>query len=260
MNIQIIDYQSSVAPSLFTQSLKDTGFAVIKNHPIDMVKVNEIYIEWAEFFQSDYKHNYKFDIKNQDGYFPFGLENAKDHHHKDLKEFFHIYPWGCYPSEISIKTNQLYMELCVLAGEFLIWLEKNISNELKKLFSMSLENMIKNSPRNLLRIIHYPPIRITDAPQQVRAAAHEDINLLRLKKAIYISNSAKEQNMLDLLNPIINSNSVWKFQSLKFLGDYYFSLKQFKKAEQYYRILLETDDNNIDKNEIERKVKIINNG
>ena len=89
---------------------------------------------------------------------------------------------------------------------------------------------------------------------------NEDLNLLRLKKAIFISNTSKEQDMLDLLNPIINSNSVWKFQSLKFLADYYFSLKQFKKAEQYYSLLLESGDDNIDQNEIKRKIKLIKNG
>ena len=66
--------------------------------------------------------------------------------------------------------------------------------------------------------------------------------------------------MLDLLNPIINSDSVWKFQSLKFLADYYFSLKQFKKAEQYYSILLDSGDESIDQNEIKRKIKLIKNG
>ena len=84
--------------------------------------------------------------------------------------------------------------------------------------------------------------------------------MLRLKKAIYISNSAKEQNMLDLLNPIINSISVWKLQSLKFLADYYFALKQFNKAEQYYSLLLDSDDDSINKNEIKRKMKLIKNG
>ena len=33
---------------------------------------------------------------------------------------------------------------------------------------------------NMLRIIHYPPLRETDSPQAVRAAAHEDINLLTI--------------------------------------------------------------------------------
>ena len=85
----------------------------------------------------------------------------------------------------------------------------------------------------------------------------EDLNLLRLKKAIFISENSKEEDMLELLNPIINSDSVWKFQSIKFLGDYYFSLKQFNKAKQYYLILISNNDIGLDKNEIKRKLNII---
>ena len=85
----------------------------------------------------------------------------------------------------------------------------------------------------------------------------EDLNLLRLKKAIFISENSKEEDMLELLNPIINSDSVWKIQSIKFLGDYYFSLKQFNKAKQYYLILISDNDIGLDKNEIERKLNII---
>ena len=87
----------------------------------------------------------------------------------------------------------------------------------------------------------------------------EDLNLLRLKKAIFISENSKEEDMLELLNPIINSNSVWKIQSIKFLGDYYFSLKQFNKAKQYYLILISDNNIRLDKNEIKRKLNIIGN-
>jgi hypothetical protein len=85
----------------------------------------------------------------------------------------------------------------------------------------------------------------------------EDLNLLRLKKAIFISENSKEKDMLELLNPIINSDSVWKIQSIKFLGDYYFSLKQFNKAKQYYLILISDNNIGLDKNEIKRKLNII---
>jgi len=85
----------------------------------------------------------------------------------------------------------------------------------------------------------------------------EDLNLLRLKKAIFISESSKEEDMLELLNPIINSDSVWKIQSIKFLGDYYFSLKQFNKAKQYYLTLISGNDIGLDKNEIKSKLNII---
>ena len=71
----------------------------------------------------------------------------------------------------------------------------------------------------------------------------EDLNLLKLKKAIH--------------NPIINSKSIWRIQSVEFLGDYYFSKKQFKKAEQYYSILLNQENSDIDVSDLKRKMKTI---
>ena len=91
----------------------------------------------------------------------------------------------------------------------------------------------------------------------IESIEKEDLNLLRLKKAIFISENSKEEDMLELLNPIINSDSVWKIQSIKFLGDYYFSFKQFNKAKQYYLILISSNDIGLDKNEIKRKLNII---
>ena len=160
-----------------------------------------------------------------------------------------------------LKVSENFIEAKILLAQeenlkSLDYLKSIILQKDKVYSPLSLFLIIDNNLEKNKEII----IQYFDELLSINALEDEDINLLRLKKAIYISNSAKEQNMLDLLNPIINSNSVWKFQSLKFLGDYYFSLKQFKKAEQYYRILLETEDNNIDKDEIERKVKIINNG
>ena len=49
----------------------------------------------------------------------------------------------------------------------------------------------------------------------INSLEKEDLNLLKLKKAIYISDSADENDLLEVLNPILNSNSVWKFQSFK---------------------------------------------
>ena len=69
----------------------------------------------------------------------------------------------------------------------------------------------------------------------------EDLNLIKFKKAVYISDLKNEQDILKLLNPIINSNSVWKNHVLKFLGDFYTSNNQTQKAKQYYLLL---SDNN----------------
>ena len=102
-------------------------------------------------------------------------------------------------------------------------------------------------------------IEYFDKVLSIKNIEKEDLNLLRLKKAIFISAKSNEQDILNLLNPVINTDSVWKNQSLKFIGDYFFSLNQFKKASQYYSILLDTDDENIDLNDIKRKMKLIKN-
>ena len=180
MNIQIVDFKSLSAPAEFTQSLRNTGFAVLTNHSINFELVNAVYEEWEVFFNSDTKHDYRFNLKKQDGYFPFGEENAKGYAHKDLKEFFQIYPWGQFPKSLSKKTMELYGNLCDISGIFLSWVEDNCPEKVRKSFSQPLSEMIKDSPLNMLRIIHYPPLRDTDSSHAVRAAAHEDINLLTI--------------------------------------------------------------------------------
>ena len=94
----------------------------------------------------------------------------------------------------------------------------------------------------------------------IKSLEKEDRNLLKLKKAIYLSEDAEENDLLNLLNPILNSNSVWKYQSLKFIGDYYFDKKEYNKAKQYYSDILMLDNTNSDIKDINRKIKIINNG
>ena len=103
-------------------------------------------------------------------------------------------------------------------------------------------------------------IKYFDQVLSIKSLEKEDRNLLKLKKAIYISEDAKENDLLNLLNPILNSNSVWKYQSLKFIGDYYFDKKDYNKAKQYYSDILMLDNTNNDIKDINKKIKIINNG
>jgi isopenicillin N synthase-like dioxygenase len=43
--------------------------------------------------------------------------------------------------------------------------------------------MVTNSDKNLFRIIHYPPLTGSEQPGAIRAAAHEDINIITLLPA-----------------------------------------------------------------------------
>ena len=93
----------------------------------------------------------------------------------------------------------------------------------------------------------------------IKNLENEDKNLIKLKKAIFISERADEGDLISLLSPVLNSDSVWRYQSLKFLGDYYFSKKEFNKAKQYYSDILVLNNPNNDLRDINRKIKIINN-
>ena len=178
LDILTINYNDSDADRLFEKSLKNTGFAVIKDHPIDKDLIGEVYKEWENYFSSESKNDYIFDEVKQDGYFPYLTENAKGSTAKDLKEFYHIYEWGRKPHMIGPKTMFLYRELTNVASTLLSWIQKNSPENVSKLFSVPLKDMIYKSQYNLLRIIHYPPLSGNEELNSIRAAAHEDINLL----------------------------------------------------------------------------------
>ena len=184
MLITPVDFTSPTAAKDFTESLHKTGFGVLTNHPLSQALLNTVYAEWYAFFQNEAKHNYAFDPSKYDGYFsPKISETAKGNTKRDLKEFYHIYPWGRYPAEVSDAANQYYAEGATLAATLLAWVEQYTPDDVKAKYSMPLSQMIEGSEQTLLRVLHYPPLRGDEEPGAVRAAAHGDINLLTILPA-----------------------------------------------------------------------------
>lgn len=185
MSILTVDYRSPSAPVLFCESLRNTGFVVLHNHPISPDRIKESYHQWKLFFSNDLesKKAYLFDRIQQDGYFPFRSENAKDNKIGDLKEFFHVYPWGRIPEFLKNVTLDMYHALQDLSAELLQWIENYLPTDVSSHLSMPLKEMVQNSPKTLLRILHYPPLQNEEQQGAVRAAAHEDINLITLLPA-----------------------------------------------------------------------------
>ncbi|PID45994.1 MAG: 2OG-Fe(II) oxygenase [Proteobacteria bacterium] len=178
MQVNTVDCRADDAAKQFTESLRGTGFAILKHHPIDTTLVEQVYADWARFFASPNKREYLFDPDDQDGFFPYLSENAKDAAEKDLKEFFHYYPWGKCPDFLRADTDRLYKQLRALASILLGWVEENSPKKVRKGYSMGLSDMIDDSPTTLMRIINYPALKGDEQPNAIRAAAHEDINLL----------------------------------------------------------------------------------
>jgi len=65
-------------------------------------------------------------------------------------------------------------------------------------------------------------------------------NLIILKKVIFKSNFANENEMLNEIKPIIKSNSVWKPHALLLMGDYFVSKKEYLKSKDFYNQILTT--------------------
>lgn len=184
MHLPIVDFTSPTAQQDFCRSLHETGFGVLKNHPLDRDLVQGIYDEWLAFFHSEAKHRYPHDPARHDGYFsPSVSETAKNHSKKDVKEFFHIYPWGRYPSEVSDAARRYHDLGSDLARTLLQWVDDHSPAEVKAGYSMPLPRMLDGSDHTLLRVLHYPPLTGQEEPGAVRAAAHGDINLLTILPA-----------------------------------------------------------------------------
>ncbi|WP_341503904.1 2OG-Fe(II) oxygenase family protein [Gallaecimonas sp. GXIMD4217] len=184
MKLVAVDYQADNAAEQFVESLRTTGFGVLKNHPLSQERVESIYRNWQQFFDSADKEDYRFDPKTQDGFFPAEVsEVAKGHSVKDIKEYFHYYPWGRCPEALRQELVDYYQAATELAAELLSWVEKHSPADVAERYSQSLSSMIEGSEQTLLRVLHYPPMQGDEEPGAIRAAAHEDINLLTILPA-----------------------------------------------------------------------------
>ncbi len=184
MQLEAVDYQAPNAQEAFVESLRETGFGVLKNHPISQAMVTGIYQNWQTFFDSEEKNNYVYNKGTQDGFFPQSVsEVAKGFTKKDIKEYYHFYPWGQCPEALRPQLAEYYDKANDLARELLGWIEDHSPEDVSKLYSQPLSNMIKDSDQTLLRVLHYPPLQGDEEPDAIRAAAHEDINLITILPA-----------------------------------------------------------------------------
>ena len=133
MKLEAVDYQSKTASIEFVESLRQTGFGVLKNHPISQQVVSNIYKNWEAFFNSKEKGDYIYNKKTQDGFFPQSVsEVAKGFTKKDIKEYYHYFPWGKCPSDLREEIDRYYKETTSLAAKLLSWIEHESPKEVSK--------------------------------------------------------------------------------------------------------------------------------
>ena len=71
-------------------------------------------------------------------------------------------------------------------------------------------------------------------------------NLIIYKKALYNADNAKEGDLLNILNPLINSKSVWKSHSLYLMAEYFYAKNQKQKAKEFFNQIISIENSNPD--------------
>jgi predicted negative regulator of RcsB-dependent stress response len=75
---------------------------------------------------------------------------------------------------------------------------------------------------------------------------YEIKNLIIYKKALLNSDFATESDLLQILNPIINSESIWRSHSLYLMAEYFYSKDQKQKSKEFFNQILLLPNANID--------------
>jgi len=197
LDIQRYDSDRDAFVAELGAAYREWGFAGIRGHGITKSLIDRSYGVFERFFALPSEVKMKYHLKGTGGargYTPFGIETAKDSRYPDLKEFWHIgreiprdskyagvMAPNVWPSEIAEfrpAGYALYDALDRLGSRVLRALALHIDLP---------ENYFDdktNFGNSILRPIHYPPINTpadsTGSLPNVRAGAHEDINLITL--------------------------------------------------------------------------------
>ena len=111
---------------------------------------------------------------------------------------------------------------------------ENIINKSHKFYSpLALYFIIDNNIElDSLKIISY-----YNKILSIKTIDEENLNLIKIKKAIFLFSLEDEELIIKTLNPIINSKSVWRDMAIILISDYFISKDQKVKANEYIQLL-----------------------
>ena len=147
--------------------------------------------------------------------------------------------------------------------------KKEISNKFNSITLSHSENTKEITAKNLVEIINeqdqtYSPLslyfiidnKLISNQSEInsyfdtlieKTSLDEEIkNLVIYKKALFNADQAQESDLLNILNPLINSESVWKSHALYLMAEYFYSKDQKQKAKEFFNQIINVDNPNTD--------------
>ena len=80
-------------------------------------------------------------------------------------------------------------------------------------------------------------------------------NLVIYKKALFNADQAQESDLLNILNPLINSKSVWKSHALYLMAEYFYAKDQKQKSKEFFNQIVSLENPNPDiRIEVEKRL------
>ena len=145
--------------------------------------------------------------------------------------------------EISDKFNSITIEYTEITKEKTVKSLIEIINKKDSTYSpLSLYFIIDNNliaDQETVNSLFNVLIQNTSLDNEIK-------NLVIYKKALFNADNAQESDLLNIVNPIINSKSVWKSHALYLMAEYFYIDNQKLKAKEFFNQILTLEDSNPD--------------
>ena len=115
--------------------------------------------------------------------------------------------------------------------------DKNSTYSPLALYYLIDENLIKD--KNEINYLFDVLINKTSLDYEIK-------NLIIYKKALFNADTTNENELLNILNPIINSKSIWKSHGLYLLAEFFYSKNEKQKSKEFFNQILNTKNANTD--------------
>jgi len=97
------------------------------------------------------------------------------------------------------------------------------------LYHLLDNNLLENN--NEINILFNELIEKTNLDNEIK-------NLIIYKKALFNSEFVSENELLKILNPVINSESIWKSHALYLLAEFFYSKEEKQKAKEFFNQII----------------------
>ena len=175
------------------EGLEKLGFVCVTGHGVPVELLDTAYAQAQRVFALPLAAKQAYETPGngrQRGYTSLGVEHAKNTMVPDLKEFWHVgrelgaghplhlsgeLPNNLFPAEVpgfEPALRRLFQELEAFSGRLLQAVEQYLELE------PGYFSHLTRDGNSVLRVINYPDLGGNYVPGAVRAAAHEDINLM----------------------------------------------------------------------------------